>query len=58
VRDNDARMIALAGKEAKGTWDQLEVFMCQWRAIVATLEQDGPLIYSATRTTLRPVPLD
>lgn len=58
VRENDARMIALAGKEAKGTWDQLEVFMCQWRAIVATLERDGPFIYSATRTRLRPVPLD
>jgi hypothetical protein len=58
VRHNDARMIALAGKEAKGTWDQLEVFMCQWRSIKATLKQDGPFVYSATRTTLRSIPLD
>jgi hypothetical protein len=58
VRDNDARMIALAGKEAKGTWNQLEVFLSQWRSIEATLDEDGPFIYSATRTSLRSIPLD
>jgi hypothetical protein len=58
IRDNAARMIALAGKDARGVWSQLEVFMCQWRAIEATLKEDGPFIYSATRTKLRAVPLD
>lgn len=58
VRDNDARMIALAGKEAIGTWAQLEVFMCQWRAIERHAKDPGPFIFSATRTSLRPVPLD
>lgn len=57
VRENAARMIALAGKEARGVWSQLEVFMCQWRAIEATLEENGPFIYNATRTKLRPIPL-
>jgi PIN like domain len=58
VRDYGARMIALAGREARGVWTQLEVFMTQWRAIERTLDEDGPFIYSATRTTLRAVPLD
>lgn len=57
VRTSDARMIALAGEEARGTWDQLEVVMCQWRAIERRLDEPGPFIYLATRTTLRPVDL-
>lgn len=50
-------MIALAGKDARGVWSQLELFMSQWRAIEATLDQDGPFIYTATRTSLRLVEL-
>ena len=57
VRDNKARMVTLASREAKGTWEQLEVFMTQWRQIEALLGLPGPFIYSATRTTLRPVDL-
>jgi len=57
VRDSNARMIALAGKEAKNTWLQLEIVMNQWRAIERRLEQPGPFIYTATRTTLQPVDL-
>ena len=33
VRENGARMVALAGRDAKNTWMQLELFMTQWRAI-------------------------
>jgi PIN like domain len=58
VRDNEARMITLAGKEATSTWAQLEVFMTQWRAIEAKIAEPGPFIYSATRTSLRAVPLN
>lgn len=58
VRNSGARMVALAGRDAVGTWDQLEVFMRQWRAIEGLLDQPGPFIYSATRSTLRPVSLD
>jgi hypothetical protein len=57
VRSSGARMIALAGKEAKGKWQQLEVVMSQWRAIEQRLSEPGPFIYTATRTTLRPFDL-
>jgi hypothetical protein len=50
-------MISLAGSEAIGTWAQLEVLMCQWRAVERAMDQPRPFIYSATRTSLRPVPL-
>ena len=58
VRDNGARMVALAGAYAIGTWAQLEVFMTQWRAIERCPDEPGPFIYSATRTTFRSVGLD
>ena len=57
VRESGARMVALAGGEAIGTWNQLEVLMCQWRAIERLLEDSGPYIYSATRSSLRQVEL-
>jgi 3-methyladenine DNA glycosylase Tag len=57
VRDNGARMIALAGADAIGSWAQLEVVMCQWRAIEALIDEPGPFIYSATRTGLRALTL-
>jgi PIN like domain len=54
VRDSGARMVALAGPEAVGTWAQLETLCCQWRAIERRLDEPGPFIFSATRTALRP----
>ena len=42
VRSSGARMIALAGNEAKSTWQQLEVVMSQWRAIEHRLKESGP----------------
>jgi hypothetical protein len=57
VRTSGARMIALAGEEAQGVWQQLEVLMSQWRAIERRLDEAGPFIYTATRTTLRPIDL-
>ena len=58
VRDHGARMVTLAGGEAQTTWQQLEIVMSQWRRIEQLLEQPGPFIYSATRTRLRPEPLE
>jgi len=58
VHDHGARMVALAGKEATGTWAQLEVLMTQWRAIERLLDQPAPLVRSAARTSLRAVPLN
>ena len=57
VRDSGARMVALGGREAGGTFTQLEVLMCQWRAVEALLAQPGPFIYAASRTAMRPVDL-
>jgi hypothetical protein len=57
VRDNGARMVALAGKEAVGIWAQLEVLMCQWRAIERRMDDPGPFIFTATRSSLRRVSL-
>lgn len=57
VREHGARMIVLAGSEARDTWTQLEVVMCQWRAIEGCLDQPGPFIYAATRTKLRKIDL-
>lgn len=57
VRSAGARMVALAGKDAVGVWQQLEVVMTQWRRIEACAKAEPPCIFSATRTTLRPVPL-
>jgi hypothetical protein len=57
VRASGARMVALSGREAIGTWNQLEVLMRQWRSIEALQDQVGPFIYLATRTTLRPLDL-
>lgn len=50
VRDSGARMVTLVGKEAIDTFQQLEVLMCNWRAIEAKLQEAGPFIYAATRT--------
>ena len=55
VRDSGARMVALGGRDAGGTFDQLEVFMSRWRAIKACLDEPGPFIYAATRTTFRKI---
>lgn len=35
VKANNARMVALSGDEARGTWQQLEVLMRHWREIEA-----------------------
>jgi hypothetical protein len=58
VRYSGARMVALAGPEAVGTWAQLEALCCQWRALERRLDEPGPFIYSVTRTALRPVSLN
>jgi hypothetical protein len=58
VKGSRARMVVLAGDEARGTWQQLEILMRQWRATEACLGQPGPFIYSATRSSFRAVTLD
>ena len=50
VRDHGARMVAIAGSEARGTWEQLEVLLINWRRLESWATQPGPFIYSITRT--------
>lgn len=57
VKEHGAKMVALAGKDALGTWRQLEVLFCQWRAIEPLADAPGPFIWSATRTAMRSVDL-
>src|SRR5947209_3893213 len=33
VRENGAKMVALTGRDARNTWQQLEVVMSQWRRL-------------------------
>ncbi|HEX6388592.1 MAG TPA: hypothetical protein VFZ89_04070 [Solirubrobacteraceae bacterium] len=58
VRENAGKMVALAGREALNTWNQLEVLFTQWRAIEPLADRDGPFIYAATRSGLRTIVLD
>lgn len=58
VRDSNAKMVALTGKDARTTWAQLEVFMCQWRAIEQIADESGPFIWRTTRTAMSAVKLD
>ncbi|MGI9002664.1 MAG: hypothetical protein ACR2GH_13505 [Pseudonocardia sp.] len=58
VRDSGARVVALGGRDSRGTFDQLEVFMSRWRAIQACLDELGPFIYVVTRSTFRKVELE
>ena len=57
VHDHSARMVTLHGPEARGTWEQLEIFMSRWRDIERCLDEPGPFIYTVTRTTFRPIEL-
>ena len=57
VRDSSAKLVALSGEDARGTWAQLEIVMQRWRAIEQLREQPGPFVYTATRTSLKKVPL-
>jgi hypothetical protein len=52
VVEHGATMVALTGKDATTLWNQLEVFMTQWRNIEQLHGLPGPFIYRASRTAL------
>lgn len=55
VLGHGAKMVALASKDARGTWEQLEVVMTRWREIEPLAAISGPFVYSLFRTTLTKV---
>lgn len=57
VVEHGASMIALASADARTVWDQLEVFINQWRAIEGLHGLPGPFIYRASRTALKKLDL-
>jgi hypothetical protein len=58
VREHEAKMVALTGKDARSTWQQLEVFMRQWRGIEDLAESSGPFIWRATRSGMSRIMLN
>jgi hypothetical protein len=57
VRDSGARMIALVGRDAGNTWDQLHIVMKHWDSIEAAVDQPGPFIYAVGKTRMRKIEL-
>jgi hypothetical protein len=58
VRDSGAKMVALAGQDARTKWGQLELVMRRWSRIEDLSEQPGPFIYLASRTAMTSLSLD
>lgn len=58
VREYGAKMVALTGSDATGTWRQLEVLLTQWRRLESLHKESGPFIWRATRSGLNKVKLD
>lgn len=57
VRSSGARMIALAGDDAKGTWAQLHIVMKHWARIEELAQMPGPFIHRATLNKISRVDL-
>jgi len=58
VRDHRAKMVVLTSGEASNTFAQLEIIMCQWRALERCQIEPAPFIYAATRTRLKKINLN
>ncbi|MGH8879912.1 MAG: hypothetical protein ACRD0P_21600, partial [Stackebrandtia sp.] len=57
VTDAGAKMVTLASADARDAWSQLEILMSQWRGIDRLVSEEGPFIYTASRTVLNQVSL-
>lgn len=58
VRENNAKMVALGGDDARDTWRQMEVIFRNWRNLEQLVDEQGPFIEVATRSGLRRLSLD
>lgn len=54
VKASNARMVALSGDEARGTWQQLEVLMKHWRGSEDLAGQSGPFVNPRRTRRSRP----
>jgi hypothetical protein len=52
VRNQHAKLFAIASDEKLDVWRQLKILMCNWRAIDSLTADRGPFIYRVTRTTM------
>lgn len=53
-----AQMFAITSPEQLHTWDLLSIAVGRWQDFEAALEEDGPYIYSVTRTTMSKIDLE
>lgn len=58
VRTAGAKMVALSGEDAKGTWNQLRLFMRWWSRIEECHAEPGPFIYLASKSRFRALDID
>lgn len=52
-----ARMFAITSPEKLRTWDLLSVVVARWQQLELSAQEDGPYIYSVTRTTMSKIDL-
>ncbi len=52
---HQAKVFAITSDEKLDNWHQLEIVMSQWRRIETLSQDDGPYIYSVTRTAVTPL---
>jgi hypothetical protein len=57
VRETEARMVALSGKDAGTVWNQLEILLARWRMIEALLATPGPFVQRVSRSGMSAVNL-
>jgi hypothetical protein len=53
-----ARMFAITSPEKLHTWDLLSIAVARWPDFEVAAQEDGPYIYSVTRTTMSKIDLE
>jgi hypothetical protein len=53
-----ARMFAITSSEQLQTWDLLSIVVAQWPRLELAAQENGPFIYSVTRTMMNKLDLE
>jgi hypothetical protein len=53
-----ARMFAITSPEQLQTWDLLTIVVAQWQQLELAAQENGPFIYSVTRTMMTKLDLE